>query len=73
MLGRYSRLLTAMLFVLATIYACESPMPPAELGSHLEREFQRRYIAPYVAGDIETWIRVFSEDAVALQDRKSVV
>ena len=34
----------------------------------LRTEFQKRYIEPYVAGDVDVWMQVFADDAVALHD-----
>jgi len=34
----------------------------------LKADFQTRYIAPYVAGNIDAWMQVFADDAVALHD-----
>ena len=34
----------------------------------LRADFQTRYIEPYVAGDVEGWMHVFADDAVALHD-----
>ena len=54
--------------LLLVVSACGQNEPAENLHEHLEREFQERYIAPYVAGDAETWMGVFADDAVALHD-----
>ena len=49
--------------------ACQAgDMSADEFRSHLTSRFQTHYIAPYVAGDSETWTRVFAEDVVALHN-----
>ena len=50
------------------VLGCGSGDPEEGLQAALELEFHERYIAPYVAGDTETWLQVFADDAVALHD-----
>ena len=56
------------LVLAVAVSACDKEMSSEELRVHLERQFQERYIDPYVAGDTEAWLQVFASDVVALHD-----
>jgi cytochrome c oxidase subunit 2 len=47
---------------------CTPGDKPEDIDTVIATEFQNRYIEPYVAGDAEAWMDVFTEDAVALHD-----
>ena len=53
---------------LSLLAGCGRDRSAGELRTHLESEFQARYIQPYVAGDIDAWMNVFADDVVALHD-----
>ena len=60
-----------MAWVLLLLFgtACRAGEMSADaLHSHLSNRFQTHYIAPYVAGDTEAWLRVFAENVVALHN-----
>ncbi|MFM7784645.1 MAG: YybH family protein, partial [Gammaproteobacteria bacterium] len=63
--GRLTVLLTPLL-----LYACAagSPAPPGE--DYFRERVARDYVEPFRAGDIDRWIEVFAEDAVALHNRR---
>ena len=54
--------------LLCVAAACDRGMSGAELHSHLDGRFKEHYVAPYAAGDTETWLRIFADDVVALHD-----
>ena len=49
-------------------FASRAESPSAELSDLLKNEFQTRYIQPYVSGNTDEWVKVFTENAVALHD-----
>ncbi len=53
---------------LIVLSGCASAPNPQSIQSHLSERFQNDYLAPYVAGNIDVWLEVFAEDAVALHD-----
>ncbi len=57
-----------ILFLLFGSSCRAGEMSADALRCHLSSRFQTHYIAPYVAGDTEAWLRVFAEDVVALHD-----
>jgi ketosteroid isomerase-like protein len=60
----------ALFWILAVglLVSCAKNESAMDVLPDLEAEFQSRYIQPYVAGDIDAWMQVFADDAVALHD-----
>ncbi len=66
-----SRLIYLILYITLCglfLSACEPQISSSELSTLLKEEFQNRYIQPYVAGNPDEWMNVFTEEAVALHD-----
>lgn len=63
------RLLNCMvLSIVLLMSSCGSEAQSPTITEHLKQKFAEEYIAPYVAGDTETWLDVFGETVVALHD-----
>lgn len=53
---------------LFVVCGCATNKTPVDPVPDFDREFQERYVEPYVSGRIEDWLDVFADDAVALHD-----
>ena len=53
---------------MTSLVACVKHEPSASVESVLRERFHSAYIAPYINGDVDGWMAVFAEDAVALHD-----
>ena len=60
----------ALVWTLAVLVlaSCAENDNSMETAPDLKAEFQSRYIEPYIAGDVDNWMQVFADDAVALHD-----
>ena len=60
------------LLILCNVAACQpddsSPCAPPSI-SHFQELIDERYVAPFKAGDTETWLELFAPNATALHNR----
>lgn len=54
--------------LLSVLCGCEKSDKTDDVSHALTNAVKTRYIAPYKAGNTDEWLRVFSDDAVALHD-----
>jgi len=66
------RLLHAACAVLGIVVlaACAASTRPAPDETWFRERVARTYVEPFRRGDVETWLEVFAEDAVALHNRR---
>ena len=64
----FSKSLMLVSLAVLAVSACDKEMSSEDLRVHLEQEFRDRYIAPYIAGDTDSWLQVFADEAVALHN-----
>ena len=64
----FERRVVAAVLASMLIAACGKEKGAAAEPADLAHDFQTRYIEPYVAGDVDQWLQVFADDAVALHD-----
>ncbi|MDH5617638.1 MAG: nuclear transport factor 2 family protein [Gammaproteobacteria bacterium] len=64
----FKRRAAAAVLASMLIAACGDERGTTAGPTNLAHDFQTRYIDPYVAGDVELWLQVFADDAVALHN-----
>jgi len=73
------KLLFSLVICSGFLMACQSLTPPAETDSSLvkaksaeffEQLVQEKYVEPFRSGDVQAWISVFTEDAIALHNHR---
>lgn len=67
---RYRKLVLTSCLALGALAACQKPAPCPSDGVDFGQLFYQNYVEPFREGDAEKWANAFSEDAMALHNKR---